>query len=54
MKVSMDERTWRSLRHLVLYLAPDEGRDYAETGRPADHIFRDIMRVARWLDRYPI
>jgi hypothetical protein len=49
-KPVMAEATWRSVGRLVLYLAIEDGRDYADTGKPRDHIFRDVMRVARWLD----
>jgi hypothetical protein len=52
--VKMTEETWRSVRRLVLHPAPDEGKDYAENNKPRDHIFRDVMKVARWLDRNPL
>lgn len=38
---------------MVVYLAESEGKHYAEEGKPAAHIFRDVMRVAKWLDANP-
>ena len=45
-----DKKTLLSIRALVLYMAPEEGRHFAENEKPRDHIFRDVMRVAKWLD----
>jgi hypothetical protein len=49
--IKIDEATWRSIRALVIYLAPDEGKHYEESGKPQDHIFREVMKVSRWLDK---
>jgi hypothetical protein len=46
----MDKKTLESLRRLVIYAAIEEGKNYEEAGRPRNHIFRDVMRLARFLD----
>ena len=46
----MDEKTKHSLEAIVDYLFADEERHWLEAGRPARHIFHDIMRLTAWLD----
>jgi hypothetical protein len=46
----MDEKTYQSLREVVMYLSLDEGRHFEENGRPRNHIYRHVMRLAKWLD----
>jgi len=46
----MDKALLRSLRRIVIYMAPDEGRHFAESAKPRNHIFRDVIRVAKFLD----
>jgi len=47
----MDFETIESLRVILDYLYADEEKNWLEAGRPArDHIYHDIMRVAKWLD----
>lgn len=42
-----------SLHALIEYLYRDEERHWEADGRPARHIFRDVRRVADWLDTLP-
>jgi hypothetical protein len=47
----MDDETRNSLKRIIDYLYTDEERHWQESDPPeADHIFHDIMRVAKWLD----
>ncbi len=47
----MTPEVYHSIRTLVRYLYKEERRHWEESGRPDAHIFRDIERVANWLDR---
>jgi len=40
----------QSLGALIEYLWHDEQRDWRASGRPKVHIFRDVRRIAAWLD----
>ena len=51
MKIDLDKKTLYSIQAVVLYLAPDEGKHYEENGKPKDHIFRHVMRLARFVDK---
>ena len=46
----MDEKTYQSLRAAVIYLCLDEARHFEETDRPRNHIYRHVIRLAKWLD----
>jgi hypothetical protein len=50
--MKLDHKTFRAIRALVLYLAPHEGKHYQEMGRPRRHIYRDVLTVARYLDKH--
>ncbi len=47
----MDKETLRSLRHVVDYLYDDEERHFWESDEPKDHIFRDVRRLALFLQK---
>jgi hypothetical protein len=51
MNYKIDKRTLNAVRSLVIYMCPEEGRHYEESGKPADHIFRKVIKVARWIDK---
>jgi hypothetical protein len=46
----MNKETQFSLRQIINYLYGDEEKHWQEENRPVRHIFRDILRVASWLD----
>ena len=46
----MNKDILRSIRRIVIYMAPEEGRHYEEDGKPRGHIFRDVMRLAKFVD----
>jgi len=48
----LDKTTYQSLRRIVIYLAPDEGKHFQEMGRPRRHIYRDVLALARFLDKH--
>jgi hypothetical protein len=48
--MKLDTETYDSFRRIVIYLSPDEGRHYAENYFPKRHIFRDVMKLAKFLD----
>lgn len=41
---------YESLSALIEYASPDERKHWEEAGRPRDHIFLDLERIAAWLD----
>jgi hypothetical protein len=41
-----------ALARLVDYLYRDEKRNFEETGKPPDHIFRDILVLGEMLKAY--
>jgi hypothetical protein len=51
--MKLDKKAFEAIRALVIYLAPDEGKHFSEEGRPRNHIYRDVLTVARWLDEQP-
>ena len=46
----MTQKEYRACLRILIHFCPDEGRHYAESGRPKKHIFRDLMVLARFLD----
>jgi hypothetical protein len=46
----MDKELYEALRRIVIHFSPEEGRHYAEWGKPKNHIFRDLLIVARHVD----
>ena len=48
----MTDAEFVAIRRLVLYLAPDEGKNFAEAGKPKNHIFRDVLVVSKFLDTW--
>ena len=47
----MDKKIERSLERIIQYLFWEEIRHWEELGKPRDHIFTDVRRVDRWLDK---
>jgi hypothetical protein len=45
----LDERAAMSLLKIVKYLHDDEARHYEESGKPRNHIFRDVARIEKLL-----
>ena len=41
-----------ALARIVAYLYRDEERDFQETGKPPDHIFRDVLVLGEMLKAY--
>jgi hypothetical protein len=46
----MDNKTYDSLCALLDYLFPVEKRHWEEMGRPDDHIYLHLQRLAGWAD----
>jgi hypothetical protein len=51
--MKLDKKTYEALRRIVVHFCWDEARHYAETGKPGRHIYRDLLTVARYLDKQP-
>jgi hypothetical protein len=49
--MNLDKKTYESLRRIVIYMAPHEGKHFQEMGRPRQHIYRDVLALARYLDK---
>ena len=41
----------QSLNQLIEYLYRDEQKNWEADGRPKEHIFCDVLRVAYWLNQ---
>jgi len=50
--MKLDKTTYESLRRIVIYMAPHEGKHFQEMGRPRRHIYRDVLVLARFLDKH--
>ncbi len=50
--MKLDRPTYSALRRIVIYMAPDEGKHFQESGRPKHHIYRDVLALARFLDKH--
>lgn len=50
----MDERIEKSLERIIEYLFWDEIRDWEAQGKPRNHIYTDLRRVDRWLDKVSV
>lgn len=50
--MKLDKKTYESLRRIVIYMAPQEGTHFQEMGRPRKHIYRDVLVLARFLDKH--
>jgi hypothetical protein len=50
----MDEKIERSLERIIEYLFSDEIRDWEAQGKPRNHIYTDLRRVDRWLDKVSV
>ncbi len=46
----MDYDTRMAVQEIVNYLYVDEQKDFEASGKPKQHIFRDIRLVANWLE----
>lgn len=46
----MDKKTIASLEEVVNYLHHDEERHWDEDGKPSEHIYHAVHRLAQWLD----
>jgi hypothetical protein len=42
----------RAFVRILIHYCPDEGRDFAERGKPKDHIFRNLMVLGRFVDKH--
>jgi hypothetical protein len=38
---------------ILIHYCPDEGKHFAESGFPKRHIFRDLMVLAKFVDKRP-
>jgi hypothetical protein len=50
----MDEKIEKSLERIIEYLFWDEIRDWEAQGKPRNHIYTDLRRVDRWLDKVSV
>ena len=50
----MDEKIEKSLERIIEYLFWDEIRDWEARRKPRNHIYIDIRRVDRWLDKVSV
>jgi hypothetical protein len=52
--MNLDKKTLRSLRRILFYMLFDteEAEHYLDQGRPKDHIYRDVLVLARFLDKH--
>jgi len=50
----MDEKIEKSLERSIEYLFWDEVRDWEAQGKPRNHIYTDVRRVDRWLDKVSV
>ena len=50
----MDEKIEKSLERIIEYLFWDEIRDWEAQGKPRNHIYTDVRRVDRWLDKVSV
>lgn len=50
--MKLDKTTYESLRRIVIHMAPDEAKHFREMGRPRRHIYRDVLALARFLDKH--
>jgi hypothetical protein len=48
----MTKREHRAFVRILTHYCPQEGRDFAESGKPKEHIFRDLMLLARFVDKH--
>lgn len=47
----VDDETLDAIRKIVVYLSPDEGKDYEASGKPEDHIFLAVLKIAKLYDQ---
>lgn len=47
----MDEETYESLQRVVKYLLPEESRHWEESGKPKQHIYKDVIRLKQYCRR---
>ncbi len=48
----MDKKTYDAIKRVVEYLYDDEENHWEESGKPKNHIFRDVCRLNGLLDTY--
>jgi hypothetical protein len=49
----MTPKEYRACLRILIQYCPDEGKHFAESGKPQKHIFRDLMVLARYVDNTP-
>ena len=47
----MTQKEYRAFLRILIHYCPDEGKHFAESGRPRKHIFRDLMVLARYVEK---
>jgi hypothetical protein len=48
--ITMDSKTRKHLEKVIDYLWYDEEKNWADSGKPSDHIFVHLRAVKEWLD----
>jgi hypothetical protein len=46
----MDKKTKEACQRIVIYLAQDEAKHWVEMGKPKEHIYKDVLTLAEYLD----
>ena len=47
----MDKQTLAAMRRIVIHMAIGESQHFDESGKPRNHIYRDVLKLAKFIDR---